>query len=169
MMQDKWDVVIGKIVSAFGLKGEVKVWPYPDYREYFEHVKTFCISGETAGNKILKARRIREQKSSLIIKFAGIDDISEAENLRDAEVRIRESDLKPLGEDEFLIEDIVGLEAWSTEGEYLGKVTEVLQAPANDVFITDRAMIPAVKEFVERVDLKEKKIIVRKIEGMVQE
>ncbi len=168
MSENEWNVIIGKVGATHGLKGDVRVWPATDYPGYLEELHEFMISGKTFGPRILKVSKARVQKNAVIMRFDGISNISEAEMLRDAEVRIRESDIRPLGEGEYFIEDIIGLEVWTTEDECLGRITEVLQTPANDVYVTDTAMIPAVKEFVVEIDLENRKMVVRHVEGLVQ-
>lgn len=169
MGENERDVVIGEIVSPFGRRGEVKVLPHTDFPERFERLNEAYTGREKTGGQVLKIESVRYHKAVIIIKFAGIDDISAAETLRGAKIYIRESELMPLEEDEYYIRDIIGLEVVTTEEEHLGKVTEVLRLPAHDVYVTDRAMIPAVKEFIVSIDLREKKIVVRPVEGLVQE
>lgn len=168
MNADSWDVVIGKIVAPFGLKGEVKVVPFTDFPERFKELGEVYVGSEAAGlTRAIESARLH--KGSVLVKFEGIDDVTAAENLRGAEVRIRESDRAPLPEGSYYIHDLIGLDVLTTEGENLGKVKEVLTGPAQDVYVTERAMIPAVKEFVVSVDLQKKQIIVSPIEGLVQE
>lgn len=168
MVGGDWDVVVGKVVAPFGRKGEVKVFPYTDFPGRFEKLDKVFVSKDEAG-QVRHIESARPHKGTVIIRFEGIDDLSTAEGLRGADLRIREKDLVPLGKDEYYIHDIVGLDVLTTDGEYLGKVKEVLRGVANDVYVTDRAMIPAVKEFVVDVDLEKKAIIVRRVEGLVQE
>jgi len=168
MDSEKRDVVIGKIVAAFGLKGEVKVVPFTDFPERFKELGEVYVGSEASG-RMRPIGSVRFHKGSVLIKFEGIDDITAAENLRDAEIRIRESDLMPLEEGSYYIHDLIGLDVLTTEGENLGKVTDVLTGPAQDVYVTERAMIPAVKEFVVSIDLQKKQIVVNPIEGLVQE
>ena len=158
------DIVIGEIVSPFGRKGEVKVVTLTDFPERFLELETMRID-----ERVLKVEGVRFHKGMALIKFKGIDDISAAEDLRGMKILIGESELTPLEEDEYYVHDIIGLEAVTTEGESLGKVREVLRSPAHDVYVTDRAMIPAVKEFILNIDIPGGKLIVRPVEGLVQE
>ena len=167
-MDDEWNVVIGEVLSPFGRKGEVKVRPQTDFPEHFERLNEVYVGKEKVGGRLLKIEKAWRHKRAIVVKFAGFDDISTAETLRGSEIRIRESELMPLAEGEYYVHDIVGLDVVTTEGEHLGKVREVLHSPANDVYITDRAMIPAVREFVVSIDLREKRIVVRPVEGLVQ-
>ncbi len=168
MNSERWDVVIGKIVAPFGLRGEVKVVPFTDFPDRFEELGEVYVGSGDAG-EVRRIRRARLHKGSVLTKFEGIEDATAAESLRGLEVRIRESDLAPLEEGSYYVHDLIGLDVLTTGGESLGTLKEVLSGPANDVFVTDRAMIPAVKEFVKSVDLRKRQIIVEPIEGLVQE
>ena len=158
------DIVIGEIVSPFGRKGEVKVVPLTDFPERFLALETMRVDGQA-----LEVEGVRFHKGMALVKFEGFDDISSAEVLRGKKILIGESELAPLEEDEYYIHDIIGLEAITTEGESLGRVKEVIRSPAHDVYVTDRAMIPAVKEFIVSIDIPGGKIVVRPVEGLVQE
>ena len=158
------DIVIGEIVAPFGRKGEVKVVPLTDFPERFLELERIPIDG-----RMLDVEGVRFHKGMALIKFEGIDDISAAEDLRGKKILISRPELAPLEEDEYYVHDIIGLEALTTEGESLGRIKEVLRSPANDVYVTDRAMIPAVKEFIVNIDIPGGKIVVRPVEGLVQE
>ena len=166
MTESQWTVVIGKVVGTFGLKGEVKVYVTTDEPEYFETLKEFRVAGPEFGPRILKTESVRPGRGNQVIKFQGVNNIRDAEGLIGAQISMRESDLRPLHEDEYLVEDIVGMEVVTTDGRSLGKISEIIHAPANDVYVTEQAMIPAVKEFVQKIDVDKKKMVVRYVEGM---
>lgn len=168
MSTEDRDLIIGKVGATFGRKGEVKVWSYLDHPEQFEFLKEVTLVFKGGESRPVKIQKVWHHKGAIIVKFAGIDDMTAAESLRDAEVHGAESVLPQLEEDQFYIDDLIGLDVVTTEGEDLGKITEVLQSPANDVYVTERAMIPAVKEFVLRVDFENNKVIVKAVEGLVQ-
>ena len=158
------DIVIGEIVAPFGRKGEVKIVPQTDFPERFLDLDKMRVD-----DREMDVEGVRFHKGMALVKFEGIEDISAAEDLRGKKILISESELSPLEEDEYYIHDIVGMEAFTTEGESLGRIREVLRSPANDVYVTDRAMIPAVKEYVVSIDIPGGKIVVRSVEGLVQE
>jgi len=169
MSETEQDVVIGEILAPFGLKGEVKVLPHTDFPERFEQLEGILVAGEGSPGRMMEIEGVRYHKRLILMKFAGVDDIAGAEALRGAELRIPESELLPLEEDEYYVHDIIGLEVVTTEGESLGTIREIIRSPAHDVYVTDRAMIPAVKEFVKSIDLDAGRIVVRPVEGLVQE
>lgn len=166
MDNDGKDVVIGKIVSTFGCRGEVKVRPETDFPKRFELLKEALVRSRN-GQQVLCIERARTQGDAVILKFAGIDDVESARALAGSDIYISKSQLMPLGPEEYYMHDIIGLEVVSVEGEQLGKVIEILRSPAHDIYVTERAMIPAVRDYVLSVDLSAGKIIVKLVEGLL--
>ena len=87
---------LGKITAAVGLKGEVRVYPYTDYKEKFEEIPHVLLEGERR-----RIQRVRYQKNMAILKLEGIEDRSSAERCRDLELFIARADAPPLPEDRF--------------------------------------------------------------------
>jgi 16S rRNA processing protein RimM len=166
--ESEYTVLIGKIVSTFGLKGEVKVWPYTDWPEHFQELETVCVGFDRNSCWIHKIEKVRYHKSLVILKLSQVDSIEEAEKLRGMQIFIRESELMPLPENQYYIHDIIGMDVVTTEGEYLGKICEILRSPAHDIYVADKALIPAVKEFVVSIDVKKKQMVIKPIEGLIQ-
>ena len=108
----------------------------------------------------------RFHKGMALVKLQGVESISGAEELRGMYLAILPEERAELDADSFWVEDVIGLEAVTESGRELGKVTEVLRGLANDVWVTPRALIPAVREFVISVDLDARRIVVRDAEGL---
>ena len=159
-------IKVGKIVTAVGIKGEVKIYPYTDYPERFEELDRVY-----AGKEVLEIEKVRYQKNMVIVKFKSVADRNAAEKLRDTFVTIDSDDLRELDEDEFFIFDLIGLEAVDQEGKHLGKVTDVIQNTAQDLYeITDdkgkKYLIPAVYEFVTDININDGIMKINPIEGL---
>jgi 16S rRNA processing protein RimM len=160
------DVTIGTIVAAHGIKGEVKVRIDTDFPERFDDLKAVWVQMRNAEGRIFDVESTRFQKDGVLVKFRGVDDRNTSEAMRGAELMIDRDELMELEEDQFYIDDLIGLDVYTTDGEHMGKITEVLQNAANDIYVTPRGMIPAVKQFVREVDLKARKMVVTP-EGVV--
>ena len=109
----------------------------------------------------------RVQKTCVLMKLEGIDDVDAAARLRGQTVCIRREDAQ-LPEGTMFIADLIGLKVLCGD-ETIGKVTEILQRPGNDVYVVKGAheyLIPAVPEFILERDPDEGYIRVRLIEGM---
>ena len=163
------DVVIGTIVAPFGIKGEVKVRIETDFPERFESLKEIWLKPKTGPGRMARINSVRFHKSGALVKFQGCNDRNCSEELRGAEMRIDRSQLKVLDSDRFYVHDILGLDVYTTGGEHLGQVTEVLHGPANDVYVTPRGMIPAIKQVVREIDLNGRRMVIEPIEGLIDE
>ncbi|HID64903.1 MAG TPA: 16S rRNA processing protein RimM, partial [Anaerolineae bacterium] len=128
-------LVVGKIVAPWGVKGELKVAIETDFPERFKQLKRVYV-GEKATSFVLEWSRLH--KGHALLKLKGCDDRDAAEKLRGQLVQIPIEEAMPLGEDEYYVYQIVGLDVWTTEGEHLGRVSEVLFTGANDVYVVQR-------------------------------
>ncbi|MCC6445078.1 MAG: 16S rRNA processing protein RimM [Armatimonadetes bacterium] len=163
---DPWDIMIGEVVSPFGLNGELKVVPYTDDPERYKLLKEVMLSVPGGPSQVVRVEGERFHQRLVLLKVKGVDSIDEAEAWRRAHVKIRRSQRLPLPEDRFYVDELVGMEIVTDKGASLGAVTQVLPSPANDVYVTPQAMIPAVKEFVLSVNRETRIILVRDVEGL---
>lgn len=152
----------GEIVNTHGIKGEVKILPWCDGPEFLKAFKTLYIDG-----KSYRVEASRVHKTMLLCKLQGIDDVSVAQTYKGKTVKI-DRDSAPIAEGRVFIADLIGLPVFA-EGEEIGKLTDVLTGPANDVYIVKgekEYMIPAVSEFLEDVNVDGGYIKVKLLEGM---
>jgi len=114
---------------------------------------------------------MRNQQTTVLVKFREIADRTMAERFTGGGIEIKESKLADLPADEYYVKDIIGLTVVNEAGEKLGRITQVLEMPANDVYEVDIAgekkLIPAVAEFVRHIDLERKQMIIRVIPGLL--
>ena len=167
-------IKIGTIVNAVGLKGEVKVYNYSDYKERFEELDTVLVA-EKKGFKPFDIQNVRYQKNMVILKLKGIDDRNGAETLKERDIFITEADLRELPEDTFYVRDLIGCQVLHAEnGTKLGEITGVIQNAAQDVYqikLENRkeAMIPAVAQFVKEVSVGERTVKIQPIPGLIDD
>lgn len=160
-------IKVGKIVNAVGLKGEVKVYNYSDSSEIYEITPEMYV-----GSELLQIENVRLQKNMVILKLEGINDRNAAEAAKGRDIFITEGDLPELEEGEYYVRDLIGMTV-EEDGNVLGKVTDVLQNTAQDVFEVERKngkqlLIPRVDEFVLDIDLDTRKIKVKLPEGLLE-
>lgn len=157
-------VPIGRIVGTFGLRGAVKVVPMTGFPERFEEGKTVYLQGRP--RKIL---RHAWHKTQVRIWLEGFRRLEEAEPIVGELLYVPEEDVPPLDPDEYMVRDLIGLDVFSEEGRFLGRVEEVLPTPAHDLYRVGRALVPAVKEFVVSIDLDRRRVTIRLIPGLFPE
>lgn len=152
-------IEVGKIVNTFGIKGEVKVFPEVDY---LDELKAFYVDG-----KKMEISKIRFQKNIAIMKIKGIDDINIAENLKGKIMEINESDRPELPEGVYYIDDLIGFDVYTDEGKLLGKLDDIFNTGANDIYQVGDILLPAIDEVLKQIDTENKKIIVHIIKGLI--
>jgi 16S rRNA processing protein RimM len=109
----------------------------------------------------------RQPKGVWIARFKEVTDRSGGEGLQGCAVMIRESERAALPEGEFYVDQLLGLPVVTDTGRALGALVDVLSTPAHDVYVTDDgAMIPVAGDYIVRVDLAEKQIVVRDVPGL---
>lgn len=152
----------GQIVNTHGLKGYVKIQPWADDPADLLDFDRFFIDGRE-----YEVEQASLQKSMVLLKLAGVDTIDEAAKLRNKELLIAREDVE-LEEGVVFIADLIGLTVLA-DGVEIGKITEVLTPPSNDVYVVKgerEYLIPAVKEFVEELNPEAGFVRVHLIEGM---
>lgn len=152
----------GQIVNTHGLKGYVKIQPWADDPADLLDFDRFFIDGRE-----YEVEQASLQKSMVLLKLAGVDTIDEAVKLRNKELLIAREDVE-LEEGVVFIADLIGLTVLA-DGVEIGKITEVLTPPGNDVYVVKgerEYLIPAVKEFVEELNPAAGFVRVHLIEGM---
>jgi 16S rRNA processing protein RimM len=154
---------VGKIVGAFGLKGEVKVEPLTDFLERLQKGARLRLKDEW-----VTVEGFRLHKGRPLLKLSGIDDVDTAQALQWQILESTSEAVPVLAEDEFLTRDLIGLTVVAGEN-VLGKVDDVLALPAHDVLQVGTLLIPAVKQFVKNVDFDTSTITVELIPGMIEE
>lgn len=160
-------IKVGKITGAFGIRGELKVYPYTDKPDRFEELdRVFADSQEYV------ITNVRYQKNLILLKFQGISDRNAAEKLRGTELSINRENLRELEEDEFFIFDLIGLEAVDENGKHIGRVCDVIQNSAQDLYEIEtddgkRHLIPAVYEFIPEIDLESGIMMIKPIPGLL--
>lgn len=165
--------MIGKITSCFGIKGFVRVYPYTSSVARFRKL-SFVAVGVSAEKAILRdIEDVKTGERKILVKFAGIDDRTTAEKIVGEFLFVKVSERPRPEKGSYYLDEIVGCEVWTEEGEKLGRVEEVLTYQAQDVWTVREGKreysIPAVKEFIRSVDVKRKKITVHLIEGLASD
>lgn len=164
-------IEIGQIVNTNGLKGVVKVNPFTDDISKFEDLKYVYIQLKNELKKV-KIEQVRYNKNQVLLKLEGIDSIEEAEKYRNFYLKTEKESQEDLGEDTYYIVDLIGIDVYSDKNEYLGKIEDVFPTGSNDVYVVKdnlgkQILIPAIADVVKEVDLKNKKMIINLIPGLI--
>jgi len=163
-------ISIGKITNFFGIKGEAKVG-YSNEEQIKKAKKVFMLDNKNKTELTIKS--VRFHKNFAIIKFDEIDNINELIEYKGQRIFIsKNAALENLEENEFLIKDLIGCEVFNEQNEKIGMVESVSNNSSQDLLniknlIGQIAPVPFVNDFFPIVDIKNKKIIIKPIEGLL--
>lgn len=166
--------IIGKIVGAHGINGTMLLLPLTDYPERFFDMKTIDLNQPGKPRKTLKVRKLApyEGKGTFFFQAEGVNDRDAAELRKGSFVTIADDERVELEEDEYWIDDLVGLSVVENgSGRKLGTVEEVMLTGSNDVYLIRTPEgkllpIPAVAEAIGSVDVETGTITVTVPEGL---
>lgn len=166
-------VSVGKILNFHGIKGEVKVGFSQSQQDFIAALKQVFVYFEHEYVE-LSIQSVRFNKSFAIMKFKGLDDINDIIRYKGCLLFTDKSIIREsLGEDEFLIDELTGLEVFDTENNKLGFVVGVSNNGATDLLSVKAksgkiSLVPFVNALVPSVDIKNKRVIINKIEGLIE-
>ena len=115
---------------------------------------------------------MKYHKNMVLVKFKGIDKVEDAELLRNFYLEVDRENAIELEEGEYFIADLLGMNVLTEENEELGKLEDVFNAGSSDIYVVKteegkQILLPAISEVVKEINLKENKIIVHLLEGLI--
>lgn len=162
---------VGVITTTHGVRGEVKVFPTTDDAERFLELEYVLLD---TGRELrrLDIKNVRFFKNLVILKFDGIDNINDIEKYKGKDLWIPREEAQELGEDEYYIADLQGLNVVLEDGTEFGTLRDVMETGANDVYIIDskehgEVLLPAIKECILDVDLEKNTMTVHLMKGLL--
>lgn len=162
---------VGVIASTHGVRGEVKVFPTTDDPARFKGLKEVMLD---AGKETipLEIENVKFFKQFVILKFKGIDNINDIERYWKCPLMVTRENAVALGEGEYFVADMIGMETVTEDGERFGTLKDVLRTGANDVYVIESAkhgevLIPAIKECVLNVDIEERRMRIHLMDGLI--
>ena len=162
-MEKKQYIEAGRIVNTHGVAGEVKIEVWLDSPQFLKSFKRCFIDRREV--KLLSAR---VHKGFLIVKLEGVEDVNAAMALKGRTVFIDRADAR-LPKGAFFLQDIIGASVVDESGREIGKLVDVMETPASNVYVVKgerEHLIPAVPEFIMSTDAENGIITVHLIEGM---
>ena len=162
-MEKKQYIEAGRIVNTHGVAGEVKIEVWLDSPQFLKSFKRCFIDKREV--KLLSAR---VHKGFLIVKLEGVEDVNAAMALKGRTVFIDRADAR-LPKGAFFLQDIIGASVVDESGSEIGKLVDVMETPASNVYVVKgerEHLIPAVPEFILSTDADNGIITVHLIEGM---
>ena len=169
-MDEKDYISIGKITNFFGIKGEAKVG-YSNESQIKKAKKVVMLDDKS--KEELEISSIRFHKNFAIVKFKDIDNINDLIQFKGQRIFVKKQEaLQKLEKDEYLIQDLIGCEVFNEENEKIGEVVNISTNSSQDLLniknlLGQIDLVPFVNEFFPNVDIKNKKITIKPIEGLL--
>ena len=163
---------IGQIVNTFGIKGMVKVKPFTDNIERFSNLEKIYIKNKSGQNEY-KIQEVKYHKNMVLIKFEGIENPEQADLLRNSYLLVNRETEEPLEPGRYYIVDMIGLEVFTDNNEYLGKLEDIYNTGSSDIYVVKnelgkQILLPAIEDVIKNIDMDSKKITVHLLPGLVE-
>lgn len=169
-------LLLGKIERPHGVRGELRVRLLTAYPERLKSLKQVYLGTDpnTSKAKAYQIASVRFHKGAALMTFAEVPSRNDAELLRGQMVMIDIANAVPLDEDEVYLYQLIGMDVQTTAGEKLGKLRDVLETGANDVYIVDspqygELLIPIHDDTLIGTDVEARLITVELPDGLISE
>jgi 16S rRNA processing protein RimM len=160
-------LAVGRVLRPHGIRGDLLVEPLTEFPERLAPGDTVYV-GEPARQQIVAAARLHRQQ--LIVHLAGCDGRDCADTFRGQLIQIPLEAAAPLPPGRYYHHQLIGLQAYSDEGEHLGSLTSILETGANDVYVitgpTGDLLLPAIRSVILNIDLESGRLTVHLLEGL---
>jgi len=165
-------IYIGRVANTHGVRGGVKVFPTTDDINRFKILKTIILEDTKGKDTEYKILGLKFAGQFAVLQLEGVDDIETALLLKQSIVKIPKEQALPLGEDEFYVEDLIGLEIFENN-EQIGVLKDVMFTGSNEVYIIDmldgrELLLPAIMDCVLKVSLLKKRMDVHVMKGLLE-
>lgn len=159
-------ITIGTILAPWGKEGKLKVAVATDFPQRFAPQSKLYANRQPA-----TIGSIEWHKGKAIIKLDGVSSLEDAKKLTGLPLEVHHSQLQQLPEGQYYHFQLTGLEVWTTQGELLGNITNILTAPSNDNYVVSGVngdiLIPAIEDVIKSIDLDEGRVVIEPMEGLL--
>jgi 16S rRNA processing protein RimM len=166
-------LAVGQVAGAHGIRGEIKVNILTDDPERFGRLSRVWLGRDEEEPVPWPLEGYRLHHGRALLKLEGCDNRTLAESLRAHLVLVPLEEAIPLEEDEYYEHQIIGLGVWTSSGERLGEIEEILYTGANEVYIVrsdepgrKEILIPAIEEVVLEIDLEAGRMTIEPLAGL---
>ena len=164
-------VTIAEIGRPHGLAGELKVKPIVDASDRFSRLKHVVVEAADGRRARFTIQRVRNQKAGYIVSFHEITSIEQAVLWARAKVKIPQDALETLPEGRYYHFDLMGMDVFTESGASIGTIEDIFSTGSHDVFVVKQQdtehLIPGTEEIVRHVDVEQKRMVIRPIEGLL--
>ena len=165
-------ITLARVLKTQGRHGEVAVAVHSDVPDRFRHGMQLWGLAEDGSRRELKIEDLWPHKGQLILKFAGIDSISEAQELAGCELQVPSEQRAHLEPGWNYLSDLIGCAVFDGDRE-LGNIGEVRFGTGEAPLLVVRAgskeyEIPYAETYLQKVDFSRKRIRMSLPEGLLE-
>ncbi len=164
---------IADVVGTHGLRGDLKVRAHSGDYSVLLIVNEVTLEIPTGNTIVAPVSRQIPHKGMVLLRFKGYDTIELVTPLVGSKVKIPQSALPELDDDEYYWDELSGMQVIDQHYGDLGRLVRIFTTAAHDTYVVDgnygEVLIPAVKEFVVAIDLEQKIVQVDLPVGLVPE
>lgn len=166
-------LVIGRMLKPHGVRGEMRTTIHTQLPERFNWLEEVYVGRdpEDESPEPFPVESVRFHKGNALVKLSSFDSREDVEQLRGRWLLVPLAEAIPLEEDEIYFYQLEGLAVYTDQEEYLGRLTEVIETGANEVFVVDgprgQILLPNIEEVVQQVDLEAGKMIITPLSGLL--
>ena len=152
---------VGQIVRAHGVHGDVKIIPLTDDPARFRALKTAYLETTAGAYAPVAVTSVRFLPDAVLLHLEGYDTVERAETLKNVYLCVNRDNAVKLKKDTYFVVDLIGCDVSDTSGKTHGKLTDVLETGANDVYEVDggKLLVPALKRVLHEVDIERGRIV----------
>lgn len=162
-------LAVGRVIKPHGINGEVRVEPLTDLPERFEWLDSIYVGEKSP--RLVGIDSVRFHQGSVLLKLAGFPTRTEAEQLRGELLQVPESEAIPLEDGEYFLHQLIDLAVYTSSGIHLGRLIEVLETGANNVFVVKAAraeyLIPDIPDVIQEIDMVNGRLVINPIPGLL--
>ncbi len=163
-------LLIGRIVGAHGTGGVCKIVSYAESLAVFEPGGRLFVERDETHGQTCEVLWVKPHSKGALMALGGVTDRAAAEMLRGAGLYIDKRKLPALEEENYYWFELIGMEVYTQDGVYLGRLESILPTGSNDVYVVraekQETLVPALSSVVRRVDTAERRMEVVLPEGL---
>jgi 16S rRNA processing protein RimM len=167
-------LLLGEVLRPHGIRGELRMRILTDYPERIAQLDQVYLADSVDSPDVdaYHVEYMRMHKGYGLLKLNGVNDRTQAEDFRELYVMVAFEEAIPLEEGEFYLFQLIGLEVHTDEGEFLGKITDIIETGANDVYVVNspahgEILIPVLDEIILEINIPDGKALVKLPDGLL--
>jgi 16S rRNA processing protein RimM len=165
-------IAIGQITKSVGIKGELKVYPMTNLLQRFKLLRKVWLGLDDQGGSEYAVEAVRLGNDHVVLKLAGINQRTDSDSLKQYYVLIPDEQAVRGTEGSYFVHELIGMNVVTEEGVQVGTISEILHMPAGDIWEIrsgdKEILIPGVREFIRKVDVEGRKVVIHVIEGLLE-